>query len=346
MTGAGARLACALLAAMALAWSAPAQAAGTADAARLAGSDRARLIAGAKAEGAVSVYSSATIEDMALVVDAFEARYGVRVAVWRGGSAEILQRTITEARAGRHAVDVIEIPGSELEAINRERLLQEVSLPVFAELMPQAVMPGRPWVATRLIVFALAYNTNLVRPADVPKSYRDLLDPKWRGKIGIEATDFNWFMSLTDAMGGEAGVQLFRDIGMSNGYSVRVGHTLLGNLVISGEVPLALNLYRHFLEPAKRDGAPIDYVYLPPAMAVPSAAAVTRNAPHPYAAVLFLEFLLSDGQRILSEHDTVPTNLRYQELPEGLDLTFLDVSKYVDESAKWRAAFREVFTGR
>jgi iron(III) transport system substrate-binding protein len=306
--------------------------------AQLTGPDRMeRLIEAAQAEGTVSVYSTVTVEDMVLLNAAFENKYGVRVELWRGSASDILQRATTEARAGRFSVDVIEAPGSEMESIRREGLFTEVELPEYADLMEGAHVQGREWVATRLIIFAAGYNTNLVDPADLPKSYYDLLDPKWQGKLGIEATDFNLFMSLTDALGGDAGVQLFRDIQATNGLSVRMGHSLLGNLVISGEVPLGINLYRHFLEPAKRSGAPV--------FAVPSGAAVAARAPHPNAAVLYMEFLLTDAQEIYESRDNTATNLKYQNLPEDLEFQLVDVQKYVDEIDKWRPLYRDVITG-
>lgn len=312
----------------------------------LTGPDRMeRLIAGAQAEGVVNVYSTVTVEDMALLNAAFEEKYGIQVELWRGSASDILQRATTEARAGRFSVDVVEAPGSEMESMRREGLFKEVPLPVYSELMEGAHVEGRPWVATRLIIFAAGYNTDLVAEADLPRSYYDLLDPKWQGKLGIEATDFNLFMSLTDALGGEPGLQLFRDIQATNGLSVRIGHSLLGNLVISGEVPLGINLYRHFLEPAKRAGAPIDYVYLPPVLAVPSAAAVTNNAPHPYAAILYLEFLLTDAQPIYESRYNTATHLGYQILPQDLEFDLVDVPKYVDEIAKWRPLYRDIITG-
>ncbi len=313
---------------------------------QLTGPDRMeRLIAGAQAEGIVSVYSAVTVADMVLLNAAFEEKYGVEVELWRGSASDILQRATTEARAGRFSVDVIEAPGSEMESMRREGLFKEVMLPEYSELMEGAYVEGRPWVATRLIIFAMGYNTDLVSESELPRSYQDLLDPKWRGRIGIEATDFNLFMSLTDALGGEDGVQLFRDIQASNGFSVRVGHSLLGNLVISGEVPLGINLYRHFLEPAKRAGAPIDYVFVDPVMAVPSAAAVTARAPHPYAAILYMEFLLTDAQAIYESRDNTATNLNYQNLPDDLEFSLVDVQKYVDEIAKWRPLYRDVIMG-
>jgi iron(III) transport system substrate-binding protein len=318
----------------------------TAQTGSFTGADRMqRLIAGAKREGSVDVYSSAVADVMEAVKEGFERKYGIRVNIWKGPSVTLLQRTLTEARAGRFAVDVVETPATEVEPMARERILQEVKLPIFSELMPAAVVPGQPWVATRLIVFSGGYNTNLIRPADVPKSYEDLLNPKYRGKIGIEATDANWFMSLIQSMGEARGMKLFRDIASSNGFSVRRGHVALNNLVISGEVPIALNVYQHTVQPAKAQGAPIEELRLSPLLAIPSAAAVMRRAPHPHAAVLFLEYLLSDGQPALTGPDgAVPTNLKYQRLPAEMTLTFVDVPRYVTENAKWRDLYHEIQT--
>lgn len=304
-----------------------------------------QLIANAKEEGVVSVYSTVTVEAMTLLNTAFENKYGIKVDLWRGGASPILQRATTEARAGHYTVDVVEAPGSEMESMTREGLFTEVDLPEYADLMEGAHVEGRPWVATRLLIFAAGYNTNLVSPDEVPHSYRDLLDPRWKGRLGIEPTDFNLFMSVTDALGGDAGVQLFRDIQAQNGLSVRMGHSLLGNLVVSGEVPLGIDLYRHFLVPAKRSGAPIDYVYLDPVFAVPAAAAVAKRAPHPYAAILYMEFLLTDAQAIYESQDNTATNLKYQNLPEDLHFKLVDVQKYVDEIDKWRPLYRDVING-
>jgi iron(III) transport system substrate-binding protein len=146
-------------------------------------------------------------------------------------------------------------------------------------------------------------------------------------------------------MGEENGLKLFRQIAATNGLSARRGHTTLTNMVASGEVPLALNVYRHFVVPAKAEGAPIDELRLEPILAVPSAAAVMRRSPHPHAAVLFLDYLLSDGQPHLAGGEGgVPTNLRYQRLPKDLKITFVDVPRYVSENEKWRRLYHEIQT--
>jgi iron(III) transport system substrate-binding protein len=320
----------------------------TADTGHSTGADRsARLIAGAKKEGNLTLYSSAPIDVMTDVANAFTRKYAVKVNLWRGGSEDILQRVTTEARAARFAADVMETAGPDIEAANREKLLQDVITPVTAELMPEAVAVNRPWIVSRLTVFTIAYNTNLIRAADAPKRYEDLADAKWKGRLGIEADDDNWLMAAAGAMGESRTLSLFQDIAAKNGVSVRRGHSLLANLVSSGEVPVALDAYLDEVNGLKKAGAPIAAVFAAPVIAMPTAVAAFKRAPHSHAAVLFVDFLLSEeGQRILAAHNVVPVNLKVQQLPKDVKLVFMDVPKYLDENVKWTKTYKDIFTGR
>jgi iron(III) transport system substrate-binding protein len=313
-----------------------------ADIANYYGPDRTeRLMDGAKKEGVITLYSSAVTDDSNAIAAAFEKKYGVKVQLWRGSSEDILRRAVTEHRGGRDDADVAETAGTEMEGLQREQLLHEMASPVFADLIPQAVAPHRPWVTSRLSIFTAAFNTTLIRPEDAPKTYEDLADPKWRGKLGVEADDGNWLMSVAGAMGEDKAIALFRKIVATNGMSVRKGHTLLSNLVVAGEVPLALTVYGYRVNELKAKAAPIDGTVLPPAVALPTGIAVFAYAPHPNAAALFMDFFLSDGQRILAERGNVPTNRTVKEPPPGL--TFVDVAKFLDQGDKWTKLFKETF---
>lgn len=323
-----------------------ARAQSVADIAKYTGADRTqRLIEGAKREGFVTLYSSAVIADTNAIIQAFEKKYGVQVRLWRGSSDDILRRAVTEARGERYEADLAETAGDSMEGLQRERLLAEVSSPAFAQLMPGAVVPHRGWIADRLSVFTVAYNTTVIKPADVPKSYADLADPKWSGKLGIddEDDDSSWFMSIVDAMGKDKALALFHKIVATNGISVRRGHTLLSNLVVAGEVPLALTVYGYRVAALKKSGAPIDGVMLLPAFALPTGIGALAKAPHPNAALLLLDFYLTDGQRILAERGNVPTNRTVAEPPPGVSL--IDVAKFLDNEDEWTRLFRSTFAG-
>ncbi len=337
-------------------WSfaAPANAQGAAQTlaqiASYSGPDRtAKLIAGAKKEGTVTIYTSETLEDIAVLSAAFEREYGIKLNVWRGSAADILQRGVVEARGGRFDVDAFETGALTMESLQREQLLQQVNSPVLADLAPQAIRPHHEWIGTRYNVFVAAYNTQLIRESDLPHSYEDLTNPRWKGKLGIEAESSDWFGTLIEALGEQHGLQLFRDIVATNGVSVRKGHTLLANLVVSGEVPLAISTYLYRIVQLKKGGAPIDWVAIPPVVARFEGAGVARHAPHPYAAMLYLDFMLTDAQAILAKRDFLPASLKVKPnpadaLPPGVALTYVDPARALDQNQKWSTYYRDIVT--
>ena len=312
------------------------------------GADRSdRILAGAKKEGVVNVYTSETVEDLAALTAAFQSKYGVRLNVWRGSAENILQRTVVEARGGRFDVDAIETGATTMESLEREQLLQAVSSPAFADLKPAAVRPHHEWTGTRYNVFVAAYNTGVVNKADLPKSYEDLAQPKWKGRLGIEAESSDWFGGLVTALGEEQGLALFRKIVATNGMSARKGHTLLANLVISGEVPLAISTYLYKVAQLKSRGAPLDWLGISPVVARFEGAGVARRAPHPYAAMLYLDFMLTDAQAILGKRHFSPASAKVSPdpdatLPTGTQLIFLDPAKALDQRQKWSKTYHDI----
>jgi iron(III) transport system substrate-binding protein len=330
-----------------LSYPASAQTAGSAEAAGYKGADRQqRLMDGAKKEGELMVYTSIQAPDFSEVTTAFEKKYGVKVKVWRSGSENILQRTVAEARANRFDADAIETSSPELESLHREKLLQEVASPYLGDLIEQAVPPHHEWAGTRLDIFTFAYNTKLVKKEDLPKRYEDLLDPKWKGKLGVEADDSDWFAAVVGQLGEAKGVKFFRDLVATNGVSVHKGHSVLINMVASGEVPMALDIYNYKAEQMKKEGVPIDWFSIDPSAAAPQAVGVLRHAPHPNAAVLFFDFMLSDGQAILQKRNIVMTSKKMETNLNKMPLKFIDSKIVLDESEKWEKLFNEIFIKR
>jgi len=328
----------------------PMQAAAQATVTEVAAYDQAdrlqKLTDGARKEGELTIYTSAQSNDMGPLVTAFEKKYGVKVSVWRASSEKVLQRAVTEARGNRFTVDVVETNGPELESLHREKLLQAVKSPHLADLIPQAIRPHGEWVGTRLNVFVQAYNTNLVKKEDLPKTWDDLLDPKWKGKLGIEAEDSDWLAGVFGDIGEAKGTKLFNGIVAANGISVRKGHTLLTQLVASGEVPLSLTVYNYKAEQLKKSGAPIDWFAIGDAIARPNGVGVARRAPHPHAAVLFYDFEISEeGQRILAKRNFVPTSRKIDTPLNKLPMKFVDARVMLDEYQKWVKLYEEIFRG-
>jgi len=337
-------LACSVLPGAALA-----QAPGSmAELAQYAGPDRMqRLIAGAKKEGKLNIYTSAQTEDIGALVAGFEKKYGIKVSIWRSSSEKVLQRSITEAQAKRFTVDVMETNGPELEAMHREKILQLVKSPGLKDLLPEAIRPHGEWVGTRLNVFVQAYNTNLVKKEELPKTWEDLINPRWKGRLGIEAEDADWLAGMAGALGEARVVKLFREMVKVNGISVRKGHTLLTQLVASGEVPLALTIYNYKAEQLRSKGAPLKWFSIGAAIARPNGIGVARAAPNPYAAILFFEYEISEeGQKILLTRDFVPTNTKVESPLGNLPIKFVDAGVILDEYAKWNKLYEEIFISK
>jgi len=299
-------------------------------------------------EDSLTLYTTIAEKDLPTLIDPFTAKHGIKVNVWRAGTDRILQRTLSEAAAGRYDVDVIHFGSPEMEALAREELLQPIASPVHADLQPGSVPAHKQWAATLLSVWVQAYNTSLLKKEELPGSYRDLLDPRWKGKLGIEAKDQDWFASVVDLMGGEEeGLEFFRRLAATNGVSVRQGHTLLNNMVVSGEVPLALTVYNYMPEQAKKKGAPIDWFALDPAIARSNAVGVARRAPHPRAALLFYEYLLGEeAQRSFVSMDYVPSNTKVASPLEGVNILQTDPARSLDEADKWTKLFEDVLLKR
>ena len=307
------------------------------------GADRAmRIAARAKQEGEVSLYSSLGTEDAAILGAAFEKKYGVKLKLWRASSEKILQRIVTEAQGGRFEFDIVETIGPELESLRREKLLLPVASIFHADLLAQSVPAHREWASTRLNLFTQAYNTKLIRKEELPKSFDELAQPRWKGKLGIEADDPPWLAGIAAELGEAKALQVFRDIARNNGLSIRKGHTLLTNLVASGEVPLALTVYNYRVEQLKNKGAPIDWFTIGPAIALPCGIAVSRAAPHPNAALLFYDFMMSEGQAILAKRDFVPASRAIDSPLTKGQIRFLDPAQVIDQQEKWSKLYDEI----
>ncbi|SNS34763.1 iron(III) transport system substrate-binding protein [Noviherbaspirillum humi] len=342
-----------LTAALALALSAaagsvPAQNAGRNDAVfQYRGADRdQKLVEKAKQEGTVTLYTSLAPSESMPLANAFEKKYGIKVELWRAVSEKVVQRTVTEGKARRYAVDVIETNAPEVEMIAREKLTAEFFSPYLADLPPGAIPSHRLWVSDRLNYFVVAYNTAKIKREDLPNSYEGFADPKWKGRLGIEATDSEWMAAMVKKLGAERGAQFFDKLSELRP-DVRKGHILLTELVAAGEVPVALTVYNSVAESLKRRGAPIDWAPIEPVIARPQALGVARNAPHPHAALLFADYVLSpEGQELLKSMGRIPASTKVKSELNNFPSTMIDVGEVLDESEKWERKWSSLFLKR
>jgi len=308
------------------------------------GADRdQRLLAQAKKEGSLSLYSTMTLEDASPLLAAFEKRYGIKVRMWRAVNQKLVQRALTEARAGQHAVDAFEGSGPGLEILHQEGLLEQFYSPAFADIPAAAFPRHRYYAPDNLLFTVMGYNTRLVAPAEVPATYEDLLAPKWRGKLGIEASNVAWFAAVAKAMGEENGLAYFRRLA-AHAPQIRSGHTLMTELVAAGEIPIALTLYNQAVDKLKEKGAPIEWRALQPAFGRADGIAMARHAQHPHAALLFADFVLSpEGQRIIKQRARVPVNRTVDSSFDQRVFSIIDLASLLKEWDTWESRWQAFF---
>lgn len=311
---------------------------------RYKGADReARLVERARQEGSVVLYTSLAPTESKPLAEAFEKKYGIKVELWRALSDKVVQRVVTEGQARRHAVDVVETNGPEMEMIARERLLAEIESPYIADLPADAIPAHRTWFPDRMNFFVVGYNTNKVQRSEIPATYEGFADPKWRGRIGIEATDAEWMATLIKVWGEAKGMDFFQKLSAMKP-DVRKGHVLLAELVAAGEVPVGLTMYNSNIVSLKRKGAPIDFVPVQPVAARPQGIGVARHAPHPAAALLFVDFVLSpEGQKLYESLGRVPASTKVKSELNNFPFRLIEPATVLEEAPKWEKMWNDFF---
>lgn len=305
--------------------------------------EEAGRIARAKQEGSVVLYTSLAPTESRPLSEAFEKKYGIKVELWRALSDKVVQRVVAEAQARRYSVDVVETNGPEMEMLAREHLLAESHSPYAADLPAAAIPPHRRWMPDRMNYFVVGYNTQKVKRSEIPATYEGFLDPRWKGRIGIEATDVEWMATLVKIWGDEKGLDYFRKLAAMRP-DMRKGHILLAELVAAGEVPVGLTMYNSNIESLKRKGAPIDFVAVQPVAARPQGIGVAKNAPHPDAAILFADFVLSpQGQRLFESLGRVPASTKVKSALNDFPFTLIEPATVLDEAARWEKLWNELF---
>jgi iron(III) transport system substrate-binding protein len=311
------------------------------------GADREqRLLENARREGVVALYTSLAPSESGPLTLAFEKKHGIKVDLWRSNSEKIAQRAITEARAGRHQIDAVETIGTDLEKMTREKIFAEFHSPHLADLLPAAIPTHRGWMPDRLSYLGVAYNTRLVRREELPQTYEGFLEAKWKGRIGLEAGDVVWLAGIVKQWGEARGIKFFNRLAQMRP-DVRNGHTLLTQLVVSAEIPVGLTVYSSSVEAAKRSGAPIDWLPVQPVIAQPLGIGLARRAPHPHAALLFADFVLSpEGQALFNSLGRPPASRKVATTLGQFESVMMDPAAELDESDKWEKLWKTLFLSK
>jgi iron(III) transport system substrate-binding protein len=263
---------------------------------------------GAKTEREVVLYSSLNNEQIVTLLDAFKKKYPfINASFYRATSERILQRAINEAKAGRHAADVFTSAGFQLEMIKQAGLTQKFTIPAAADYDAGFKDPEGHWISIHSLLNSIGYNTQLVSANDAPRSYEDLTQPKWKGKIGVNLQDPEWYLGLQRRMGKEKARLLLSRLAAQRP-SLRDGHNLVAQLLAAGEFSAATNTYAHILARIRGQGGPVQYVFDQPVITYIHPAALAKAAPHPNAGKLLIAFMTSaEGQKLLRGQGRIPS---------------------------------------
>jgi ABC-type Fe3+ transport system substrate-binding protein len=314
------------------------------------------LIAAAKREGEVTWYTTQIITQFGRpAMEAFQKKYGIKVSAVRGDSVELAVRLLNEAKAGRTQADMFD--GTSTASSMKKAGIALKWQPDSIKRWPAQLYDAEGyWAATNIYVHTPAFNTNLVPPGTEPKTWQDLLDPKWKGRMAwaTHATSSGaaGFIGLVlGELGEEAGRAYLRQLARQD--IIRLGGSArsVTDQAIAGEYPIVLQVFNHQPVISKQRGAPIDWIAMNPSMAILSVAGVTQNAPHPNAAKLMVDYLTSDeGQMLFRDTDYIPAapdvaprdpRLR----PDGKDFraTFFTPEQIDTSMPRWMDVYGEIF---
>ncbi|HTI87113.1 MAG TPA: extracellular solute-binding protein [Alphaproteobacteria bacterium] len=307
------------------------------------------LLAAARQEGSVTIFASVNEEEALPLWAIFERETGLKAEYVRGSDSQLIARILVEARAGKQTWDILQNTG--VSKIPRE-FLAPIDLPEARFAAFDTRGPNGLWHGVAANFGVPAYNTRLVDRAVLPKTYAEFLKhPEWAGRIAIDDSDGEWLAALYKHFGETEGATLARDLASALKPVMVQGHLALARSVGSGEYALALNNTLNLTANLKLGGAPTDFWVLDPVVVYYNHLGVSAKAPHPNAARLAANFLLSEpAQRQLASKGRIPTRRGIETNPPGLiaaldGKTIIPIQFDADEESRWRRLFRDVMRG-
>jgi iron(III) transport system substrate-binding protein len=259
------------------------------------------LVKGAQDEKELTVYTSMLVDELGTLTKTFNKRYPfLKLNPSRLSGRRVITRVETEYRAGRYTVDVAGGFANIAYSLKLGNLIDSYYSPQ-RKFFPGSDSDKERYFAPDYITpVVLGYNTNMLKRDQVPKTYEELLAPKWKGKMFLDEEDYDWYVVMMRHLGKAKGAEYMKKLA-ANGVAIRRSRVLQTQMIIAGERPIGIALHGHTLLDFKDKGAPIDYVILDPYFAKPSEVMLARYAPHPHAAALYLDWVLSEeGQSLMS----------------------------------------------
>jgi ABC-type Fe3+ transport system substrate-binding protein len=312
------------------------------------------MIDAAKKEGEVNWYTTQIVNQFVRpAITAFEKKYGIKVNYFRGNATDIALKVTTEGKAGKVQADVVDGTATSVMLRREDLVMKWVPENNFAK---QFVDPDGYWIASNFYVLTPGYNTEMVKKADVPKTYADLLDPKWKGKMIWNATSSasagaGFVGTVLLSMGDDKGMEYLRALAKQNVVSVASSGRQVLDQVISGEYPLGLQIFNNHASISARQGAPSAWTALDTSLAVIATISVTKATSRPNAAKLFVEFVTSEeGQKLLADAGELPVHPNVKPIDPTLrpedgkfNALFISPEQLEQSMPRWAKIYQEMF---
>ncbi len=316
--------------------------------ARLGAQPAQQIVEEAKKEGKLVFYTVLTLPDSQALLKGFQQKYPfLQSELFRLGAEKMRTKILTEARAGRHFFDVTSMDVVESGVLQGQRVLAPYKAPA-RDAIPAGLKDEEGyWTAIYVRQFVLAYNTRLVPEKEAPKDWAGILSPRWKGKIGMDHEETEWYAALAEYWGREKARKFLRALAAQNP-GLHQGHTLIAKLTLAGEFPLSI-AHASRIEQMKAQGAPLDWVdTVDPVVTSPSVIALSARAPHPNAARLFIDYVLSyDGQKVMRDSFRVTARSDIPPLTKKLDLkrlrAFFVNPRIAERYSEFQKDYQEIF---
>lgn len=305
-------------------------------------------VADAKKEGKVVIYGSLETSTVNIIRKAYKEKHGVDIEYWWSSSTKVTDRITTEFRAGKQLFDVTLNHRPLLKIMKKEGIIGSYDSPSF-KFFPPEVLDREVGPAYRNVIIGILFNEAYIKPDQAPKSYDDLLDPKWKGKFvmadpTIHTTTIQWLASLHKIMGKEKANNYIKGLGAQKPVLVD-SITPASQRILSGEVPLGFTFIKYIVIYG-HEGAKLDYVKVDKMLGDGQYIGISSKPPHPNAAKLFIDYFLSDeGMKILAQvGETVTRKGIYPALKDAdkikfVELDELDEKGFADKKQEYRKIF-------
>lgn len=306
------------------------------------GNDREQvLVEGARKEGVLSVYSATNARDSQPMVDGFKKKYPfIKTELLAGTGESVSTRLLLEAKGRKYTADTFNGVIKDVEKIRREGLLIPFYTPAQDTYNKKYIDPNRFWVPVYNTILTFVYNTSEVK--DPPKGWQDLLDPKWKGKLAVEDTDEGWLINFTKAWGDARARDYFTRLGRQD-LKIVHGHSVQQQMLIAGEFAATPTQYLHQGIADKKAGAPINFVIMDPMLAQPNGISLLKTAPHPHAALLFIDYVTSrEGQSLLYARGRNVAYPGMEPILKEANLLIDDPSFAMDNAEHWQKLYKDL----